>query len=240
MNLYIIYHHISPSGKVYVGQTKSSIEHRAGHNGIHYKDAPYFWKAIQKYGWDKIEHKTIAWNLSKKEADAIEIAYIKHFKALGLSYNIASGGEGGCGPCSEETKRKISLANMGNKSCVGRKVSEETRERMRAAQLGKKLSEDTKLAMSKARKGRKLSDEAKEKLRLVNLGRKLPESAKKAIGEKNSLPVIQLTLLGEFVKEWPSISAAATYYGIAGVNIGMCCSGKRKTSAGFMWKFKEK
>ena len=44
---YIVYKHITPSGKIYIGQTYKTIEERAGCDGCFYKCCPYFYKAIK-------------------------------------------------------------------------------------------------------------------------------------------------------------------------------------------------
>ena len=70
---------------------------------------------------------------------------------------------------SEETKEKIRIAK------VGTKASEETKEKMRIANigknLGKKASEETKEKMRIAKVGKKASDETKEKIRIAKLGK---------------------------------------------------------------------
>ena len=48
-NNYKIYMHKSPSGKVYIGQTKVTARKRWGH-GNRYKSCILFQKAIDKYG----------------------------------------------------------------------------------------------------------------------------------------------------------------------------------------------
>ena len=58
----------------------------------------------------------------------------------------------------------------------------------------------------------------------------------------NSFPkaVLQYSIDGRFIKEWPSATDASLGLGlniIAG--IGMVCKGKRKTAGGFIWKYKE-
>lgn len=125
---YIIYKHTSPSGKCYIGQTCKTMEYRAGSIGNRYYDSPLFYKAIKKYGWENITHKVILHNLTKDEADYYEKRFIKYYQEIGLSYNIASGGEGGSGPKSEETKKKISVKHK------GLIVSEESRRRMSESQ----------------------------------------------------------------------------------------------------------
>ena len=53
------------------------------------------------------------------------------------------------------------------------------------------------------------------------------------------LPVIQMSLDGEFIKEWPSAKDATTELGYESNHICECCKNKRKTSNGFRWKYKE-
>jgi hypothetical protein len=66
---------------------------------------------------------------------------------------------------SEETKQKISEAKK------GKKLSEETRQKMSEAQKGKKLSEETRQKMSEAKKGDNNP----------NYGKKLPEEHRQKI-----------------------------------------------------------
>mgnify|MGYP001771891997 CR=1 FL=1 len=57
--------------------------------------------------------------------------------------------------------------------------------------------------------------------------------------EKHSKPVLQFTKDGEFVKEWKSTVDVQRNLGYAHQNISSCCTGKRKSSNGFIWKFKD-
>ena len=53
--------------------------------------------------------------------------------------------------------------------------------------------------------------------------------------------VLQYSIEGRFIKEWPSATAASLGLGknlVAG--IGMVCKGKQKTAGGFIWRYKEK
>ena len=58
--------------------------------------------------------------------------------------------------------------------------------------------------------------------------------------EKQSVAVLQLTLEGVFIKEWASMSQAGRVSGFDQATISKSCSGKRKTSGGFKWKYKYK
>lgn len=72
MGEYKVYCYMSPSGKRYIGQTKTSLAERAGQEGKNYEGCVIFWNAIRKYGWDNMISVILADNLSKEEADELE------------------------------------------------------------------------------------------------------------------------------------------------------------------------
>ena len=57
--------------------------------------------------------------------------------------------------------------------------------------------------------------------------------------EKHSKAVIQLSLSGEFIREWPSINAAAESVKANPSQLGHCCKGERPTAKGYRWKYKQ-
>lgn len=66
----------------------------------------------------------------------------------------------------------MSHFNTGNKYCLGRVVSEETKQKIRNSLKGRKLTEEHKLNISKAGQGRKLSTEHKKLLISIHTGSK--------------------------------------------------------------------
>lgn len=65
---------------------------------------------------------------------------------------------------------------------------------------------------------------------------------RRAMSQRNnncSKPIIQYSLNGEFIKEWPSTKEIQRTLGICHSNISKCCKGERKTCCGFIWRFKE-
>ena len=54
---------------------------------------------------------------------------------------------------------------------------------------------------------------------------------------KLSKPVLQLSLTGELIREWPS-TAECGRNGFSSGNISQCCNGKQKTHKGFRWEYK--
>lgn len=109
MDDYTVYVHINKiNGKRYIGITRQNINRRWRNNGKGYKTQQYFYRVIEKYGWDNFEHIIIAKGLSKEEACWLEIELIREWNTTDRTkgYNIANGGE--CPNLTEETKKKMS------------------------------------------------------------------------------------------------------------------------------------
>ena len=66
----------------------------------------------------------------------------------------------------------------------------------------------------------------------INYGTRTERCSKKL-----SKPVLQYTLDGEFVREWPS-TMECDRNGYNRGNVYACCLGKRKTHKGFIWRYK--
>lgn len=139
--------------KIYVGQTTKTLdfrkkEHIRASRYTGYKNS-IIYQAIRKYGIENFTFELV------EECENIllnnkEIFYIEQFKTISpYGYNMTEGGEANP-TTSWEVREKI------RKSALGRKVSEETRKKMSLAQLGnknyfynKKHSQETKDKISK-------------------------------------------------------------------------------------------
>lgn len=87
----------------------------------------------------------------------------------------------------------------------------------------------------------KMRESGKKKIFSITHRKNLSKAIKnKRIGSKHPLarPILQFTKNGDFIKEWDYIKQAATSLRVNKRAIGMCCSGKLQTSAGFIWKYK--
>ena len=149
--MYIVYKHTLPNKKVYIGITsRNPIKRWSAGNG--YKTQTYFYRAIQKYGWNNIKHEILFTDLTKEEACEKEIELIAFYKSNNpdFGYNNSIGGENGRAGIhlSDEYRKKLSEANK------GKHPSEDTREKMRKARkgrkpaLGMKHTDETKMKMS--------------------------------------------------------------------------------------------
>jgi group I intron endonuclease len=120
---------------------------------------------------------------------------------------------------SEDTIIKMSLASMGNKNFLGKKHSQETKDKISRAHKGKRYSKEVNL--SKGRKG------------IIP-----PLKGKFSKDNPLSKPIIQLNLDGSFVKEWDCLMDVKRNLKLNICNINSCLKGKLKTSNGFKWIYK--
>jgi len=141
INCYSIYVHIFPNGKLYFGITSQDVERR-WMNGAGYQSQILMTRAINKYGWDDIEHVILYDNLSKSQVCKLEQDYIKYYNTTNheFGYNFSTGGEVGNSGCirNKEWRKKISDSQKGNKNVMyGKHPSEETRLKLSIARKGK-------------------------------------------------------------------------------------------------------
>lgn len=215
--MYIVYQHKNKiNNKVYIGITSRMPQERWGNQGCNYKSSPYFYNAIQKYGWDNFEHNILYTNLTKEEACKKEQELISQFNSMNreFGYNSTSGGE--IFTMNDETKQKISQALQGNKNGLGHPCSEEKRRKISEAQKGRKFTEEHKQKLSEAAKKRHVpcSEEKKKKL---------------SQNYPNKKPVYCLELDTVF----ESVQECSRQLGIPATNISKLCKGRGKTLKGY-------
>ena len=201
---YIIYRHTSPNGKVYIGQTNQKLEDRFK-NGEGYKSSKKFYNSILKYGWDNFTHEILFSSLNKISADCIETDLIYYYKSIGISLNIANGGEGRTRDSdSEETKRKMSIAQLKRFHEHGH------------PSIGKKWSQESKDKLSKSKTGTIHDLSTKQKIKDSMLG-------------KNSTPVLLYNKEGIFISEFKSLGDCAKYLNVAWSTVSAHLQGRIKS-----------
>ena len=85
----------------------------------------------------------------------------------------------------------------------------------------------------------KKTEEHRKKISETMTGIILTEEHRKKISEaKPKNPVLQFSKDGELLLEYPSIMEASRHTGCNPSHICACCKGKRKTTGGYIWKYK--
>ena len=251
---YIVYRHTSPNEKVYIGITcKKNIKQRYGKNGANYKECPYFWHAMQKYGWDNIKHEILFTNLSEKEAKAKEVELITFYKSNNseFGYNLTSGGDGRLDyECSQETRNKMSK-NNGAKNPKYRQqyIDRLTGENnpMKKPEVVKKfqhpMSEEIKKKISQSHKGKARTQEVKDKLRQLHTGLKASDKTRKKMSDSHKnhpsikRKVYQYDLQNNLIKTWDSVRQIERELKLEANKIYACCNYKIENYSNFIWKY---
>lgn len=229
-HIFLVYMHVNKiNGKVYIGITHHvNPNRRWGYSGQKYTHCVKFLNAINKYGWENFEH-VILCRTTKEKAIVIERTLIAHYKKLGISYNLADGGEG-TEAITDETRQKLSEKMKANHPMKGKHHTPEARA---------KISEAGRNRVMKASTRQKLEEKVWSKRRNVPIKRSKESILKQA--KALSMPVIQLDLNGNVIREFPSTRVADEYInnGKRCNHIADACNGKRQTASGYKWKYKE-
>lgn len=228
----------------------------------------YFYNKLNKMILEENIPMVVKLKEFDNEQDAIKmevdlIRFLGKKKNGGLLYNITDGGDGVSGyvytDIVREKMRKIAIINnfylnfpqnqkgenhpmFGKKhkqysinkmieSKMGTKQSEEWVEKRTAKLRGVPLSQEHKDKLSESNKGKKRSEETKKRQSIARLGKEPHNKGKiKDI-------ILQIDMDGNIVKEWSNLNDLG-HSGFQKSNVINVCMGKRKSHAGFIWKYK--
>lgn len=218
--MYTVYQHLNKhNGKSYIGITSQKPEHR-WRNGKGYKNM-IFMNAINKYGWDSFDHLIIAENLTKDDAEKMEVMLISKLKTRdkNYGYNRAFGGGSNAKPTlatrkkigsyhkgktiSNEHKRILSEYNSKENYDNWSEAKKEYYHNRKPTTLGYKFSDESKLKMRNARK---------------------------------KTPFISIDCNGETI-EWNYLRECASELGLQHTNISRCLRGLAKQHKGYTFEY---
>lgn len=214
-----IYKWVSPSGRIYVGQSRNIDQRKDWYlsGGIKNAPMPKLKRSFKKYGienhiFDVIEYCTL------EELNEREIYWGLFFNTLNEGLNC----------------------KLGEQNCI---FSEETKDKMREAKLGKSLPQEVKTKIGESNMGQKRSQETKNKMIISRTGGVRSQETKNEMSKTRSKtpyhikPVIQVKNGIEI--EYISQTEASLLTGVSIGSISACCTGRTKTAAGFIWKYKK-
>lgn len=241
---YIVYMHVTPDGKRYIGITKLTCNNR-WRQGKGYKYNDMFSEAIKKHGWENIRHEVLYSGLSHEQAEEKEAALIAKYDTCNAEkgFNVCPGYR----QVAESTKEKHRISSN------GRKHTAETKEKLRAIRLGTRLSEKTKEKMSQKRKGVPKTDEMKRKNSVSHTGLKHSNETKKRLSEVRKGAVMGIETRKKIVNSlggkpvlcvetgevFISKKEAVKKKKINESSLYRCLKGVYVTAGGFHWRYAE-
>lgn len=192
----------------YIGLTTGTVEKRFIQHSSDARIGRYDWplyRWMRKHGVENVTFSIIEHVSDNSAADleAREVFYIAEARAKygALILNLRDGGN--VSKHSEESKRRMSEAQRGNKNALGYRHSPESIQRMSSAQRGKKrspetiaklrareYSPETRLKMSESARGNSShlghvhTDETKSLISKILTGREISESHKQKMSQR--------------------------------------------------------
>jgi len=228
------------NGKVYIGQSVDINKRKREHlNNYKREENKHYalYKAINKYGVNNFKFEVVC-ECSIEELNDLEVKYINLYNSYkNNGYNMTLGGGG----------------VRGLKPWLGRKHTQETKNKIRESRMGKKFSNETieKLRIinkgNKRRLGKSHREETIEKLSRLNRGennamfgkshsqetKEKISAAKKGKGNSRSRKIICLNDM----KIFNSMIETANYYNVRLDSLSDVCRGKYMKTKGYRFMY---
>jgi group I intron endonuclease len=219
-----IYKIISPSNKVYIGQSIDIERRKKAYELFNCKQQPRIYNSLIKYGWEAHKHELIE-ECSLDKLNEREL-YWKQYYVEQLGWNnvlFCELYDVGGGPRGEEIKQKLRKPKSEeHKIKIGN-----TNRRPKPEGFKEKLQKPK-------------SQKHKENISKSKLGKNKPKGFGNKITELKSKPIQQFTLEGELLNEFNSVKEANLFLNKLSHSIGRACRGEIKTAFGFIWRWKAK
>lgn len=223
-----IYRIMSPSNRVYIGQSVNLYKRFNTYTRAECKNQTKLFRSFKKYGVDNHVFEILeiceAHELDDKEIYYSEL-YNSTCKDTGLNVRDCGNGKG---PLPESVKRKISQSNK------GKVITAETR-----AKISKTLQGNTpwnkglKGAQQAWNKGVPCGEKQKKALSELWTGRLGKESTSARV-------IQQLDMNGNLIAEHHGAREVERKFGYKFSGINRAARGERKTAYGYIWKYKER
>ncbi len=215
-----IYKIVSPSGKVYIGQTSNLQKRMSRYRTNSCKSQKMLYNSLVKYGFDNHLINVVYLCDNDEILNEVEIFFINKYNSFKNGLNLTSGGRSKW-VMSDDVKEILRIKSTGNKNRLGH-----------TNKWGRHTDEAKKL-MSEIIKERFIKNGGSHWK-----GRNQTKEHSKKIAEAKFKPVIKFDLDGNFICEYESLTMASKDNEINLSNLSRCCRNKRATCGGFRWSFK--
>jgi group I intron endonuclease len=257
-----IYKIVSPSNKIYIGQSKNCEHRKIYYRTLNCKGQPKLYNSLKKYGWESHTFEIVE---STDKPNEREIYWICYYNSVENGLNCSFGGEGG-GNKSDQTKQKISQSMKGkNTWSVGGYTKKPILQYSLDGEFIKEWNDSSspkinnigncangilksaggyiwiftkdftpELLLEKINTSKSHNNKGKFK----TTSHKQNISKSKLGAFKKGKQIIQYNMVGEFVKEWGSIKHASEALNIRKSSISSNLKKRYKSAGGYIWKYK--
>lgn len=174
---FVVYMHIFPNNKRYIGITCQDIKDR-WKNGTGYgSDQPLIYNAIKKYGWENVKHIILFKDLTEEQAKKEEKKLIEQYNTFDdrYGYNMTLGGDGFLKYATEEEKEEVYQKRVEK----AREYYQENKEKCKVRQKRYINNNHEKINQSKREYYRK------NKEKIIQYHKKYYQENKDIINQKN-------------------------------------------------------
>jgi group I intron endonuclease len=163
-----IYKITSPTGRIYIGQSKNIEKRISYYSGLQCFEQHKIFASIKKHGWNNHSFDILEL-CNSTNIDEKEKYWISNYNSASDNHlNILTGGKGSSGRIWTREMR-----DRARNACLGRKMSSEVIEKRRAKMIGQKRTEETRQKMRDTWKRKRLENPKVEKLKIkLKSGRK--------------------------------------------------------------------
>lgn len=232
-----------------------------------YKHNKHLTSAFKKYGWDNFSHEIVKQNLTKREAENLEIELIKKYKTNDpkFGYNKTSGGGVGVFRHSESSKKMMSEHTKGelnpmygknHKYTTIKKIKENLTNHPNTSKKILCIETNTiYLSVREASRQTGITYQSIQQAVSLNGNQQkaggfhwvyveiddLQNAIKNSLLPKKNIlkPVVQYDKNKQFIKNWNSAIEAAHFLNKSVYGITSCCNHKQKTSYGYIWEYEK-
>lgn len=212
------------NGKIYIGKTSQFKERKWQHERCYEKEDCRFHRAIKYYGKEKFNWEIIDQTESLEKAYELEKKYIKQYNSYNPNgYNMTKGGAGG----SMWNARPVVCLNIEGEFVKRYDSAGETK-------IDGFTATDVLLVckgINHICKGHMFMFE--DEYEKFGARKYQPQRT------KETTPVIQCDLDGNFIKEFPSVTKAAEETGTCRTTISGAITGNYKSANGFIFVYKK-
>lgn len=214
-----IYKITSPSGRIYIGQSVEIGRRFNSYKRMYVKNKGVvkLYRSFLKYGVDNHIFEVVC-ECKESQLNEKERYYQEMFDCIGINgLNCRlTKTDDRSGRVSKETLAKMSQVSKGNQNWLGKKHTQETKDKISLANTGRRYSGE--INIKKGRKGR--------------------ISCRKGIISENhpcSIKILQYDLLDNFIREWNCMNDIKRELGFHIGNVSLCINNKLGTYKSFKW-----